>query len=371
MARFRLTGLVPSHARIHAIMSGEARDPAAFALRGLTLPATLPYRAAVGSRNALYGLGLLPSRDLGRPTISVGNLTAGGTGKTPMVIALARLLQAMDHRPAVLLRGYEPGGYEQKKGSDEAAELRGSLGGDIPVTPDGDRVRGARTVLDQHPTTTVFLLDDGFQHRRARRDLNLVLVDSLRPFGFDHLLPRGLLREPPAALRRADAVLLTRTNRATPPQLDQLDARIRKITGKAPLAHAVHDWTGLRLAFKPYPVDRLADLRVLGVAGIGNPADFAQRLREVAGTCVGVLTYDDHYRYSRDELEGIFSVALERGAQAVVTTEKDYVKWRTSASGVKARLPVYRPIVAMKFTRGEQALKELLHQTVAPQGTGT
>ncbi len=345
-------------------MSGEARDLAAAALRGLTLPATLPYRAAVTGRNALYAAGILPTRDLGRPTVSVGNLTAGGTGKTPMVIALARLLQATGHRPAVLLRGYEPGGYENKKGSDEAAELRGSLGGDIPVMPDANRVAGAARVLQEHPRTTVFLLDDAFQHRRARRDLNLVLVDSLRPFGFDHLLPRGLLREPRSALRRADAVILTRTDRATPPQLQALDDTIQKITGRPPLAHAVHDWTALHLSFKPYPLDRLANRAVLGVAGIGNPRDFADRLREVAGSCVGVLTYDDHFRYSRDELEGIFSVALERQADAVVTTEKDYVKWRTFASGVKARLPVYRPIVAMKFTRGRDQLQSLLDQKI-------
>ena len=343
-------------------MSGEDRDPAAVALRGLTLPATLPYRAAVTGRNALYTAGLLRARDLGRPTLSVGNLTAGGTGKTPMVIALTRILLAMGHRPAVLLRGYEPTGYESKHGSDEAAELRGSLGGSVPVMPDADRLAGARRVLERHPETSVFLLDDGFQHRRARRDLNLVLVDALRPFGFDHLLPRGLLREPLSALRRADAVILTRSDRATPPQLEALSATIRRITGRPPLADAVHDWSGLRLAFKPYPLQRIADAAVLGVAGIGNPQDFADRLREVAGSCVGMLTYDDHYRYDRDELAGIFSVALERGAQAVVTTEKDYVKWRRFASGVKARLPVYRPVVALRFPRGGAELQQLLDQ---------
>ena len=353
-------------------MSGEDRGPAAVALRGLTLPATLPYRAAVTGRNALYATGILPTRDLGRPTLSVGNLTAGGTGKTPMVIALARLLQAMGHRPAVLLRGYEPKGYESKRGSDEAAELRGSLGGGVPVMPDADRLAGARRVLEQHPETSVFLLDDGFQHRRARRDLNLVLVDTLRPFGFDHLLPRGLLREPVSALRRADAVILTRTDRAEAAQREAVSATIRRLTGRPPLAESIHDWSALRLAFKPYPLERIAQQAVLGVAGIGNPQDFADRLKQVAGRCVGVLTYDDHYRYSRDELAGIFSVALERGAQAVVTTEKDYVKWRTFASGVKARLPVYRPVVALRFTRGAAELQQLLDQKFpAPPSAAT
>jgi tetraacyldisaccharide 4'-kinase len=360
-----------SHQRIYAVMSGEATDWKAQMLRGLSAAGVPPYLAAVAGRNALYAAGVLPAAKLGRPTVSVGNLTAGGTGKTPMVIALARRLQAMGHRPAVLLRGYEPAGYERKKGSDEAAELRGSLGPDVPVMPDGSRVRGAKKVLDEHPATTCFVLDDGFQHRRARRDLNLVLVDAQRPFGFDHLLPRGLLREPPSSLKRADAVILTRTNRVEPDVLTELSRRIEKLTGRPPLAHAEHTWTGLRLSFKDYPLDTLADQTVMGVAGIGNPGDFETKLRETVGRYVGTLVFDDHYRYTRDELSGIFNTALEREAQAVVTTEKDYVKWRAFASGVKARLPVYRPKVEMHLTRGNDELDHLLHDKLGTPGRPT
>ncbi len=359
-----------SHARVYAVMSGQAGDPTAQLLRGVTTLATPLYRGAVAGRNALYAARVLPSRDLGRPTVSVGNLTAGGTGKTPMVIALARRLQALGHRPAVLLRGYEPGGYEGKQGSDEAAELRGSLGPDVPVKPDGDRVAGAAAVLAEHPLTSVFLLDDGFQHRRARRDLNLVLIDSLRPFGFGRLLPRGLLREPRSALRRADAVILTRTNRVGAGVLQQLGDEVERITGRRPIAYAEHDWSALRLAHRQVPLERLADLRVMGVAGIGNPADFEQRLRELAGQSAGVLVFDDHHRYHRRELAGIFHTAQERGAQAVVTTEKDYVKWRAFASGVRAELPVYRPVVTMRLPHGEAAVDDLLRGLPVPATSG-
>ncbi|MEL7087838.1 MAG: tetraacyldisaccharide 4'-kinase, partial [Planctomycetota bacterium] len=273
-------------------------------------------------------------------------------------------LQAMGHRPAVLLRGYEPAGFESKKGSDEAAVLRGALGDDVPVMPDKNRVRGAAAVLEKNPEVTVFLLDDGFQHRAARRDLNLVLIDATRPLGFGRLLPRGLMREPIGALRRADAVILTRTNRVEPDELRHISERIEAVTGHPPLAHAQHDWTMLRLAYKSYPLERLGRYTALGVAGIGNPADFEQRLRQLVGGCVGCLIFDDHYLYERSDLSGIFNTALERGADAVVTTEKDWVKWRRSAHGVKIKIPVFRPVVEMKFAQGEAALDALLQQTL-------
>ncbi|MEM7627469.1 MAG: tetraacyldisaccharide 4'-kinase [Planctomycetota bacterium] len=353
----------PGHDRVYAIMSGSARDPRAHLMRAATSLVSPAFRAAVFSRNTLHNVGVIGGRDLGRPTISVGNLTTGGTGKTPIVIALAHRLQAMGHRPAVLLRGYEPAGFESKKGSDEAAVLRGALGEDVPVMPDRKRTRGAAAVLEKHPEVTVFLLDDGFQHRAAKRDLNLVLIDATRPFGFGRLLPRGLMREPIGALRRADAVILTRVNRVEPARLTEIAQRIEKVTGRPPLAHAQHDWTTLRLAYKSYPLDRLRRFTALGVAGIGNPADFEQRLRQLAGGCVGCLIFDDHFLYERSDLSGIFNTALERGADAVVTTEKDWVKWRRSAHGVKIKIPVFRPVVEMKFVRGEEALDALLQQT--------
>lgn len=353
----------PTHDRIYSILSGDARDPRAHLTRLATSLASPVFRSVVFARNTLYNVGILQAEDLGRPAISVGNLTTGGTGKTPMVIALAHRLQAMGHKPAVLLRGYEPSGYEST-GSDEAAVLRGALGDTVPVMANPERVQGAKDVIEKHPGITVFLLDDGFQHRAAKRDLNLVLIDATRPFGFDRLLPRGLMREPIGALNRADAVILTRTNRATPEELRDISQRIEDATDRPPLAYAQHDWTTLRLAYKSYPLEHLERYTALGVAGIGNPADFEQRLRQLAGECVGCLTFDDHYLYERSDLSGIFSVASDRGADAVVTTEKDWVKWRSTAHGVKTKIPVFRPVVEMKFTHGEDALDALLEKTL-------
>ena len=354
-----MTLRLPDQARLIRIQSGEDRDAAAVALRMASNLGTPAYRAAVGVRNRMYALRLLRARRLGRPTIAVGNLTAGGTGKTPMVIELCRRLGAMGHRPAVLLRGYEPAGLEGKEGSDEAKVLRGALGS-IPVQADSSRVRGARAVLAAHPDTSVFVLDDAFQHRKARRDLDLVLIDATRPFGFNRLLPRGLLREPLRSLRRADAIIITRTDRVDEATLKDLDRRITCITGRAPVAHTAHHWAELRIGHEARDVAWLGGHAVLGVSGIGNPADFEAKLHAAAGRVVGMLTFNDHHAYTRSEVQGILNHAEERGAEAVVTTQKDWVKWRRLAGGTKATLPVVRPIVRMGFLDGVDAVDEML-----------
>ncbi|MEM9418062.1 MAG: tetraacyldisaccharide 4'-kinase [Planctomycetota bacterium] len=371
MSKPSLLGL-PKPDRLHGIMSGQHRDPAAIGLRLLTNLGTPPYRLATGIRNTLYNLGIIPSHPLGRPTISVGNITAGGTGKTPMVIELVRRLQAMGHQPAVLMRGYEPSGIESKKGSDEAALLRGSLGADVPVMANPSRVEGAHDVLVDRPEVTVFVLDDGFQHRKAHRDLNLVLVDASVPFGFGRVLPRGLLREPLCNLKRADQVIVTRADRIKADELATLDQRIERLTGRPLLAHTRHHWAKLRQGEQDLPVEYLADKTVLGCSGVGNPTDFEKSLREVAGKCVGHIVFEDHRNYNRTDISGIFHTAEERGADAVVITEKDWVKWRKKAGGVKSTLPVFRPVVQMQFLDGGHALDHVIAEAAGtPEQTST
>ncbi|MEM6459785.1 MAG: tetraacyldisaccharide 4'-kinase [Planctomycetota bacterium] len=360
----RLERLRPKPDRIAGVLGGTHRDPAAVALRLATNLGVPPFRLASGLRNTLYDAGVIRAVPLGRPTISVGNLTTGGTGKTPMVVEVVRRLTAMGRKPAVLLRGYEPAGLESRQGSDEAAELRGSLGGDVSVMADGRRVRGAAAVLDRYPETDCFILDDGFQHRRAARDLNLVLIDASCPFGYGRVLPRGLLREPPGRLRRADAVVVTRADRATPEALRTLDQRIERLTGRPPLAHARHRWAELRQARQTLPVAYLAGKTVLGCCGLGNPTDFEASLRGFAGRCVGCVVFEDHRRYNRDDIAGVFHTARERGADAVVVTEKDWVKWRRFGGGVKASLPVLRPVLRMAFLDDEEAFEQTLADAV-------
>lgn len=351
-----------NHARLYDIMSGNAPGPAAAATR-LGLSALAPaYSLAVAIRNKQFDAGLRKPVTLPRPVISVGNLTTGGTGKTPMVIELARRLLNQNQRPAVLLRGYMKEGAAAS--SDEAVELQRELGSAVPVLPNPDRAEGARQVLDKHPDVTVFLLDDGFQHRQVHRDLDIVLIDATRPFGFDHLLPRGLLREPARNLRRADAMIVTRSDLVTPDTLADLDRRIESLTGKPPTAHTAQHWSGFRDSNdNQLPTDHLKNLKVTAATAIGNPAAFSRMLQAAAGEVLHVHTFDDHHAYTPEEIQHTLADAKQRGADAIVVTEKDWVKWQ----GLMATLdvskdtpPIIRPVLGVRFTTGEANIQPLL-----------
>ncbi|MBV8780965.1 MAG: tetraacyldisaccharide 4'-kinase, partial [Phycisphaerae bacterium] len=176
---------------IVAIMSGQRRGGFAAAGRAMLAIAEPLYAAIMILRNTMYERGWLATHQAGRAVISVGNLTTGGTGKTPIVAWIVHELRAMGYHPAVLLRGYKA----VNGVSDEATLLR-QLVAPSPVIARPDRVAAAANAVMNDPQIDCFVLDDGFQHRRLKRDCDVVLIDATRPFGFDHVLPRGLLREP-------------------------------------------------------------------------------------------------------------------------------------------------------------------------------
>lgn len=348
-------------AQFREIIAGSRRSSGATAARCALAALEPPYRLAVAVRNTLFNKGLRSPARLGRAVISVGNLTAGGTGKTPMVVLLAERLISMGHVPAVLLRGY----HAVAGVSDEALLLADELGPTVPVEANPDRVAGARSVLSRAGRVDVFLLDDGFQHRQVGRDLDIVLIDATAPFGFGRLLPRGLLREPVRNLRRADAVIVTRADQVPGEALQKLDQKIADLTGKAPLAHAAHRWIGLKdQDDRPHPLADLAEVDVLAAAGIGNGAAFVDSAARHARKVVDQRHYPDHHAYSRADIAAIIAAARQAGAQAVVTTTKDWVKWRTLGWPDDAPLPVYRPAVRMALLHGDDALKPLLEQTL-------
>ena len=347
------------HRRILDAISGQDTTVRGGLTRAALRAMSPGYRVGNALRSAGFALGVKRTVPLGRPTLSVGNLTAGGTGKTPMVQHLARRLAEAGHRPCVLLRGY--------KGGDEADEHRQALGEVAHIEPNPDRVAAARQVLAQRPETTCFVLDDGFQHRRARRDLDLVLIDATNPWGYGRLLPGGLLREPKGALRRADAVAITRADQAAPGALEQLDREIQALTGRAPIAHTQHAWAGYRTgqAHQPAqdkPLDALAGQAVMGVVGIGNPAAFAQTLARHAGRVVHCEALPDHHHYTTPQLNHLIGLAQAAGADAIVTTEKDWVKWSVLLEDHPPGFPIYRASLALRFHHGAEALERLIHE---------
>ena len=303
------------------VISGEACGPGGTLARaGLTVLEG-PYRCATALRNALYDARILRAHRATVPVVSVGNLTLGGTGKTPMVAYVARRLLERGRRVAILSRGYGA----DRGPNDEAMVLARHLP-DVPHLQHPNRVRSARRAVDEHGAD-VLVLDDAFQHRRLARDLDLVLVDATQPFGYGRVFPRGLLREPLTSLRRADLLVLTRSDQCSPDDL----ARIRKtVQRRVPAARWVvtrHRVTGLVSAGgAQQPTTDLADTGVLAVAGIGNPGAFRSTLERLGARILDWVELDDHHRYTDGDVAMLGERAAQHGCRLVVTTEKDLVK---------------------------------------------
>jgi tetraacyldisaccharide 4'-kinase len=291
------------------------------------------FRAAVFLRNTLYDRRVFRTVRLPAPVASVGNLSVGGTGKTPVAMALAAILLEQGRRPALLSRGYgrehasrivamppgeEPGPRGHLHCGDEPCLVRLRLP-DLPIVLGADRARTGRLAIDRFGADFL-LLDDGMQHRRLVRDLDIVLVPGVRPFGNGRLLPRGTLREPPAAIRRAGLVLV----RAVEGTDENLDAVLDRAGAPA---------TRIRFTYEPtrvfLPAGGIADARVflrgrrvLAVSGIGRPESFEKTLEETGARITGRLRFPDHHRFGRSDFERIAKGAARIGAIAV-STEKD------------------------------------------------
>ena len=309
---------------------------------------SLPYGGAVRFRNYLYDNGLLETKKLPCPVVSVGNLTVGGTGKTPMVILLANLLQKKGYRPAVLSRGYA-GRNRQKSnvitdgqnillGPDDAGDepflIAASTSG-VPVLTGRDRYLAGKHALDRLGAN-VLVLDDAFQHRQVFRDLNILLLDAERPFENGCILPRGPLREPRSSLKRADLIVLTRVDEKIQSTFNlDLDHEFPEI----PVFQARHRPAGLcRIRFPSpggrderegettLPPDSLRGKRVCAFAGIAHPESFRKTVESLGAEVVAFKTYPDHHHYTREDVEDIQKASREQAAEIILTTEKDGVK---------------------------------------------
>lgn len=292
------------------------------AVEFLHAPAAL-FGAVAALRGALYDRGVLPAARVDAAVVSVGNLTAGGSGKTPMCAWLARRLEGRGQRVGLLSRGW---GAAKGEWNDEA-RLLARLAPQAAQIQDRDRVRGAWALIERG--VDVILLDDGFQHRRLARDLDLVLVDATRPWGLAGrtarnapLLPRGLLRERPLALARASALVLTRVDQAASSDLLALRSELAQLAPHVPIACARHRPSALRSLRGASRA--LADLRgaeVDCVSALGSPAAFERTLEDLGARLVERRRLPDHHRYVPDDLAG-----LGAAGRIVVTSAKDAVK---------------------------------------------
>ena len=293
------------------------------AARWALSPLSALYSGLVRARNLYYDRFSAAVKPVPAPVVSVGNITVGGTGKTPLVIEIALRLQAMGKRPAILTRGYKA---EAGETADEVCEFHDALP-DVPVVVNADRVAGAIAACT-HETVDCLVLDDGFQHRRLARDLDIVLIDALRPWGGSAVLPAGRLREPLGGLRRGDMFIITRANQATPAAVDEIVDRLKRHVGPKPILTARVEPAALVHADgRRADPSELSERRVLPVCGIGNPETFLKMLATLGPReCAAGVVFADHRRYSADDVAAIAARADLAGADLVVTTRKDWVK---------------------------------------------
>jgi tetraacyldisaccharide 4'-kinase len=357
--------LLPDAASFKRLVDGSADGLSAGALRWALRGLAAPYAAAVSGRNKAYDLGLLPISSCSAPVICIGNLSLGGTGKTPLVAWATRHLAGLGMQPAIVSRGYGAGRGQQ---SDEAAELALLVPG-VPHLADPDRVAAARRAVAAGADAVV--LDDGFQHRRLARDLDIVAVDATDPFGCGFVFPRGLLREPLAGLARADAIVLTRCTLVEATRRTEIRAALSHLASTMPpvWAEATHRPTGLRQAGgATLPLESLRGRRIVACAGVGNPAAFRLSLEALGADIVAFRAFPDHHAYSPEDLDDLGSWAQREQATMLVTTLKDLVKIKRDDL---RSTPVAAVEVAIEFVAGGDEMAALLASVRPPAATSS
>ncbi|MBI4435924.1 MAG: tetraacyldisaccharide 4'-kinase [Candidatus Omnitrophica bacterium] len=303
---------------LYSLMTDQLNDPLSSFLKKLLFLLTVPYHLLLGCRKTLWRIGLYRRKKLPLRVISVGNITWGGTGKTPFVKWLVGQLLSRGEKVAVLTRGYRKLGEDV---ADEALELRSAFP-DVPVWVGKDRVALAEKAISAHMDAVV--LDDGFQYWHLERDLDIVLIDATNPFGNGRVLPRGILRERPSALKRADLLVLTRTD-GEAEKSNRLERFLKGCAPETPLLFSAHRPRRFVEARTQEEVSFEQVRRERGIAfcGIGNPRSFEHLLERNGIHPLRSISFMDHHRYRREDLEQLDQTAASLGGSLLLTTGKD------------------------------------------------
>ena len=350
-------------------------------LRGILLGVSAIYRLIVSFRLRFYGKHFFRSHQVGCPVISIGNLTVGGTGKTPVVEKLARDLTDRGRKVAILSRGYKSvrrkgiagdtapvrivseGGallLDSKTAGDEPFMLAKNLRG-VAVVVDKDRVACARHAVTELESD-LLILDDGLQYLRLHRRFDIVLIDREAPFGNEHILPRGTLREPPENLRRATHILITKCDGS---DLSELHQRIRCYNRTAPIIECRHRPVDLQdfTTGESLPIASLQGLRASSLSAIASPESFEQGLRKLGVSLELTQSFADHHRYSKRELTRFLKRCTRRGVSCILTTEKDAVRMPRL---LNQELPIRYLRIEIEILKGEEHWNRMLEQIVHP-----
>jgi tetraacyldisaccharide 4'-kinase len=329
-------------------------------------PLSLLYGAVTRTRLSLYRRGTFLTTKLQRPVISVGNITTGGTGKTPLVEWVARTLATQGRKVCILTRGYgrkDPhlqvivsDGYgvlaSPREAGDEPYLLATNLTGLAAVISSADRIAAGEEAIKDFGSDC-FVLDDGFQHLRLARDLNIVTIDATNPWGGGSLLPFGRLRERKEGLSRADCVVITRRDQVG--SVDSLRSEISRLIGDRPIFHSQMR-TSRVSSLKNGPGGLTSPARLAAFCAIGNPSAFFDHLRRSGYDLALEKSFPDHYVFSQEEIDSLIDAAQEAGANSLITTAKDAVKLRALSFSI----PCYVLEIEMSIENGEELTRMVL-----------
>ncbi len=344
------------------VLAGKKNGFSAWGFKIFIWGLSLIYLVAIQLRFLLYRLRIFRSRSVTAWVISVGNITLGGTGKTPVVERLAHLLHSRGRKVAIVSRGYRrkrgPRWHRLKEklrgapttrvvsdgnnillnsrvAGDEPYMLASNLEG-VPVVINRNRLKGALYAIRRFKADTI-ILDDGLQHLALKRDLDIVLIDAGRPFGNGHLFPRGILREPRRNLSRADLLLITK---AVPDGQEKLKEELRRYNQRAEILECRHNPIYLydvRTSLKA-SLDFIRGMKAATLAGIADPGGFEEMLTGLGVQVIHSRRFADHHIYSQQELIDVLNKATRRGAEILLTTEKDAVRFPRLPRGT---IPVF------------------------------
>jgi tetraacyldisaccharide 4'-kinase len=336
-----------------ALIRGELSGLWPSLLRGALWTLSVPYRWATLARNGMYDRGWKVCWKAPVPVVSVGNLTLGGTGKTPFVEHVAQWFRRQGRRVAILSRGYG----SRRGRNDEALVLEHNLP-EVPHLQGPDRVALAQVAVEELESE-ILILDDGFQHRRLARDLDIVLIDATVPWGHGYLFPRGLLREAPGSLRRAGIIVLTRCDQVPAADRGRIQARIARHAPQVPVVEMTHRPIALVNADREeQSLDILKLQSVVAFCGIGNPEAFRLTLAGLGVRLAAFRTFPDHHPYTRQDIDELDGWIGQQGPQgAVLTTQKDLVKIRRSRLGDR---PLWALRIQLSIDQGKEVLDRKL-----------
>lgn len=341
------------------LISGANSGLAAVLLRFLLGVAAQVYSIVIILRNFLYSKGWLKVYHINATVISVGNITTGGTGKTPLVIWLCKSMKQKEIRCAVLTRGYKA----TENYVDEPAILTKSCP-EAKVIVNPDRLAGAAEAVNKFGAK-VLIMDDGFQHRRLGRNLDIVTIDATRPFGYGKMLPAGLLREPVGSLKRAEAVVITRCDQTSEVKLKELEEKLKSVNPDMIIARSIHSVSCAKSADeKQIGTEELRNKKIFAFCGIGNPDAFLSTIKRLGLNLVGSKVYNDHHHYTDNNIADIYEQAKRSNADLILSTQKDWTK--TAPLGpTEKEIPLAYLEVELNFTDGEDKLRQLIEKTSA------